>query len=285
MYPRPFEYIKATSLDDALSALDSNEGAKVLAGGMSLLQMMKLRLFSPPAVIDIGSIDGLGEITDNGDHISIGALATHSQVASSALIQEHAEALAQAASWTGDVQVRNRGTCCGVMAHADTAADQTAAAIAVGATMVVQSSRNTRELAAADFFVDALTSALEPNEILTQLRIPKAGGASSYDKLGRRGGHSDYAVAGAAAWVSKSNGSIGDARVALTGVGTKAALAAGSVEAIVGSDGGADAIAAAADRAIEGVTVLEDLYGSEEYKAHLAKVYVRRALEQAIAKA
>lgn len=284
MYPRPFEYIKVGSLDDALAALDANEGAKVLAGGMSLLQMMKLRLFSPPTVIDIGGIAGMGEISDNGDHISIGALVTHNQVANSPLIREHAEALAQAASWTGDVQVRNRGTCCGVMAHADTAADQTAAAIAVGATMVVRSSGGTREVAAPDFFVDALTSALEPNEILTELRIPKTGGASSYDKLGRRGGHSDYAVAGAAAWVSRNNGSIGDARIAVTGVGTRATLAAGSVEAIVGTDGGADAVAAAAERATEGVTVLEDLYGSEEYKAHLAKVFVRRALEQAIAK-
>jgi carbon-monoxide dehydrogenase medium subunit len=252
-----------------------------MSGGMSLIPMMKLRLLSPELVIDIGRIQGLGAIEDQGDHISIGALVRHGQTAADALVRQHAAALAQAAAWTGDVQVRNRGTTCGALAHADIAADQPAAALACGATLVARSARGTREIAAADFFVDTLTSALEPDEILVEVHLPK-GGMSAYDKLGRRGGHSDYAVAGAAAWVRKSNGTVEDARVALTGVGTKPMLAAGSTEAIVGSDGSAEAIAAAAERAVEGVTVLEDLYGSEEYKAHLAKVYVKRALTSAL---
>ncbi len=285
MYPREFDYVAPASLDEALDALAANPGAKVLAGGMSLLPLMKMRLFSPEMVVDIGRIPGLGDITDNGDHLAIGALVRHGQTAGSDLVATNAAALAEAAAYTGDPQVRNRGTTCGSLAHADIAADQPAAALALGATMVAASKNGRREIAASDFFVDTLTSALNPDEILVEVRIPKAGGGSVYDKLGRRGGHSDYAVAGAAAWVRRSNGTVEDARVALTGVGTKPTLAAGSMEAIIGSDGGADAIAAAAARATEGVTVLEDLYGSEAYKAHLATVYVGRALEQAIARA
>jgi carbon-monoxide dehydrogenase medium subunit len=149
--------------------------------------------------------------------------------------------------------------------------------------MVAQGPAGTREIAAADFYVDTLTSALEPDEILVEIRIPKTSGASAYDKLGRRGGHTDYAVAGAAAWVEKSNGSVSGCRVALTGVGTKASLAEGVAEALIGTDGSEAAIRQAAERAVEGVTVLEDLYGTEEYKTHLAKVYTRRALTQALA--
>lgn len=285
MYPREFDYAVPATLDEALDVLAANPGAKVMAGGMSLLPLMKMRLFSPEMVVDIGRIPGLDRITDEGDHITIGALVRHHQTAMSPLVAQHAAALAEAAAYTGDNQVRRRGTTCGALAHADIAADQPAAALAAGATMVAVSTRGTREIAAADFFVDTLTSALGPDEILVEIRLPKAGGGSAYDKLGRRGGHSDYAVAGAAAWVRKGNGTVAEARVALTGVGTKPALAAGSMEAFIGSDGSADAVAAAAERATEGVTVLEDLYGSEEYKAHLAKVYVARALEQALARA
>jgi carbon-monoxide dehydrogenase medium subunit len=153
--------------------------------------------------------------------------------------------------------------------------------------MVARSSSGTREIPAGDFFVDSLTSALEADEILTSIRIPKTGPGegSAYDKLGRRGGHSDYAVAGAAAWVRTSNGSIADARVAVTGVGTRPQLAESSAEALIGSDGSDSAIKAAAEKAVEGITVLEDLYGSEEYKTHLAKVYVGRAVRAALANA
>ena len=187
MFPRSFEYVAPASLDEALAALADQPGAKVLAGGMSLIPLMKLRLFSPETVVDIGRIPGLDQIEDRGDHIAIGALVRHHQVAESALLAEHARALCQAASWTGDVQVRNRGTMCGSMAHADVAADQPAAALALGATMVARSAGGTREIAAADFFVDALTSALQPDEILVEVKLPKGGGASAYDKLGRRG--------------------------------------------------------------------------------------------------
>jgi carbon-monoxide dehydrogenase medium subunit len=285
MYPRQFEYVAPASLDEALGAL--GDDSKVMAGGMSLLPLMKMRLFSPATVVDIGRIPGLDAIEDKGDHISIGALVRHADTASSDLIAANAAALATAAALTGDVQVRNRGTTCGSLAHSDVAADQPAAAIAAGATMVAQSASGTRDIAAADFFVDALTSALNSDEILVGIRIPKAGAGegSAYDKLGRRGGRSDYAVAGAAAWVKKSNGSIEDARIGLTGVGTKASLAEGVSAALIGTDGSDAAISEAAAHAVDGVTVLEDLYGSEEYKAHLATVYVARAVKAALADA
>lgn len=278
MYPRNFDYVAASSVDEAVAALVDAEFGKVMAGGMSLLPMMKLRLLSPETVVDIGRVPGLDGITDHDDHVSIGALVTHAQTAASGLPQ----ALVDAASWTGDVQVRNRGTTCGAVAHCDIAADQTAAVLALGATMVAQGSGGTREIPVDDFYVDTLTSALAPDEVLTEIRIPKIGGASAYDKLGRRGGHTDYAVAGAAAWVQKENGSVSNCRVALTGVGTKATLAEGVAEALIGTDGSEQAVKEAARRATEGVTVLEDLYGTEDYKAHLAQVFTRRALSQAL---
>jgi len=283
MYPRSFDYVAPASLEEAFGAL--GDDSKVMAGGMSLIPLMKMRLFSPALIVDIGRIGGLGDVTDNGDHIEIGALVRHAETSTNDLVMANAAALAKAASLTGDVQVRNRGTTCGALAHADVAADQPAGALACGATMVAQSAGGTREIAASDFFVDSLTSALNPDEILTSIRIPKAGDgeSSAYDKLGRRGGHSDYAVAGAAAWVKKSNGSIEAARVAVTGVGTKPQLAEGVAEALVGTDGSDEAVKAAAERALEGLTVLEDLYGSEEYKGHLAKVYIARAVKAALA--
>lgn len=283
MYPRQFDYVAPSSLDEALGAL--GDGSKVMAGGMSLIPLMKTRLFSPSVVVDIGRIPGLDSVSDEGDYISVPALVRHGTTASDPLIATHAAALATAASLTGDVQVRNRGTTCGSLAHSDVAADQPAAVIALGGTMIARSSSGTREIQASEFCVDALTSALEPDEILVEIQLPKMGPgeASAYDKLGRRGGHSDYAVAGAAAWVKKSNGTVEDARVGLTGVGTKPTLALGVVNAIVGTDGSDEAVKAAAEHALEGVTVLEDLYGSEEYKTHLAKVFVARALKQAIA--
>ncbi len=287
MYPREFDYAAPSSLDEALSLLASNDMAKVMSGGMSLIPLMKLRLFSPELVVDIGRIPGLDQIEDRGDHIVIGALVRHADAAASPLIQSELPALASAAAWTGDRQVRNRGTTCGALAHADVAADQPAAALALGATMVAVSADGSREIPSDGFFVDALTSALEPTEILTEVRIPKpaAGSGSAYDKLGRRGGHTDYAVAGVAARVTRADGSVTDARIAVTGVGTKPVLLEGAMEALTGTDGSAGAIAAAAERATEGLTVIEDLYGSEEYKAHLAKVFTRRAVEQALAAA
>ncbi len=283
MYPRQFDYVAPSTLDEALGAV--GEGSKVMAGGMSLIPLMKTRLFSPPTVVDIGRLPGLDAVTDEGDYINLPALVRHATTASDPLIAAHAPALAKAASLTGDVQVRNRGTTCGALAHSDVAADQQAAVIALGGTMIARSASGTREIQASEFCIDALTSALEPDEILVEIRLPKTGPreASAYDKLGRRGGHSDYAVAGAAAWVKKSNGTVEDARIGLTGVGTKPSLALGVAHALIGTDGSDEAVKAAAEHALEDVTVLEDLYGSVEYKSHLAKVFTARAMKQALA--
>lgn len=283
MYPRAFDYAAPASLDEALNAL--GDDAKVMAGGMSLIPLMKMRLFSPGLVVDIGRISDLDAVEDKGDHIEIGALVRHATTATHDLVKANAAALATAASLTGDVQVRNQGTTCGALAHADVAADQPAGAIACRTVMTARSTSGTREIPASEFFVDSLTSALNSDEILTSIRIPKTGPgeASAYDKLGRRGGHSDYAVAGAAAWIKKTNGSIEDAQVAVTGIGTRPQLAEGVGQALIGTDGSEKAIKSAAEKAVDDVIVLEDLYGSEEYKTHLAKVYVARAVRQALA--
>jgi len=282
MYPPNFNYVVPSSLDEALTVLSESENAKILSGGMSLIPLMKMRLVRPTAVVDISRIPGLDAITDEGDHIAIGALVKHADTASSVLVGEHATALAQAASTTADIQVRNQGTTCGSIAHADLAADQPAAALALGATMVAASVRGEREISASDFFVDTLTSALESDEILVRLEVPK-GGKSAYAKLGRRGGDSDYPIAGAAVWVDASNGTVRDARIAVTGVSSKPYLASASAQSVVGSDGSSDAIASAASHATDEVVVLEDLYGSVEYRSHLATVYVKRALEDVLA--
>jgi aerobic carbon-monoxide dehydrogenase medium subunit len=240
-----------------------------------------MRLVRPTQVVDISRIPGLEAITDEGDHIAIGALVRHTETAASDLVAEHASALAQAAGATADLQVRNQGTTCGSVAHADLASDQPAAVLALGATMVAASVRGERDIAAADFFVDTLTSALDADEILVRIEIPK-GGKSAYAKLGRRGGDSDYPIAAAAVWVDASNGTVDDARIAVTGVSSKPYLASAAAQAVVGSDGSTDAIASAASHATDDVVVLEDLYGSVEYREHLASVYVKRALEAAL---
>jgi len=282
MYPSNFDYVAPSSLEEALSILSEDENAKVLSGGMSLIPLMKARLVRPATVVDISRIAGLDTITDEGGYIAIGAMVRHAQTAVDPLVNEHATALAQAAAATADVQVRSQGTTCGSIAHADLAADQPAAALALGATMVAVSVRGTREIAAADFFVDTLTSALESDEILVELRVPK-GGKSAYRKLGRRGGDADYPIAAAAVWVDAAGGTVADARIAVTGVSSKPYLASASAQAVVGTDGSKDAIADAASHATEGVVVLEDLYGPVGYRTHLASVYVRRALEDVLA--
>lgn len=280
MYPRSFDYAAPASIDEAVSALKGSAFAKVLSGGMSLLPLMKLRLLSPDLVVDIGRIPGLDTIRDNVDHVAIGALVRHHQTAASGAVPD---ALKTAAAWTGDVQVRNRGTTVGSVVHGDIAADQPAAVLALGGTIVVSGPGGTREIAASDFFLDAMTTAVAPDEIAIEVRVPKDGGSSAYDKLGRRGGHTDYAVAGAAAWLKRSNGSISDCRVALTGVGAKPTLAAATAQALIGTDGSAGAVAEAASKAADDLTVLEDLYGTVEYKAHLATVFAKRALMKALA--
>ncbi len=282
MYPRAFEYVAPGSVDEVVTLLADNPSAKIMAGGASLVPMLKLRLLAPELIVDIGRIPGLDEVRDAGDYVSIGPRVTHAAAAAHPLLAQHATALAAAASMVGDVQVRNQGTVAGSLAHADSIGDEPGAAVALAATMVALSGRGTRQIPAEDFFVDPLTSALEPDELLVEVRIPKAGPgeASAYDKLGRRGGRSDYPVAGAAAWVRRSGGDVAAARVAVTGAGTRPTLLPEVASRLIA--GGPDAISAAAVGAADGVTVLADLYGSADYKAHLVEVYVRKALVAAL---
>lgn len=287
MYPRPFDYTAPASLEQAMDDLATRPGAKLLAGGMSLIPMMKLRVLSPATIVDLARVPGLGAIVDRDGHLEVGALVRQYQVAGHQLLVRRAAALAEAAGWTGDVQVRNRGTLCGSLAHADSYADQPAAVLALNATMVIHSAKGGRTIPASDFFVDAFTTALADDEILTATSIPLGtpGEGSAYRKLGRRGGHDGFAVAGAAAWVKVEGDVVVDARLALTGVSTRPLLAAGVREVLVDSDGSPEAAGAAAERAADGVVLIADLYGSADYKAHMARHLAGQALEAALARA
>ena len=272
MIPAAFDYVRAGSAAEAISLIGQHgDEAKFLAGGHSLLPLMKLRLASPSVLVDIGRVSDLNYIRDAGDHIAIGALTRHMDVETSAVLKEHVPLLAHAAGYVGDPQVRHRGTLGGTIAHADPASDLPAATLALGATYVVQGPNGTREIAATDFYQGFLESALEPDEMLTEIRVPKMGGAGwSFQKFNRRA--QDWAIVGVAAW--RGNGSSG---VALVNMGSTPLLA-GSVSAALA--GGAS-VADAAQLAAADAEPQADLNASTEYRTHLAKVLVRRALDEA----
>ena len=272
MIPAAFDYVRAGSAAEAISLIgEHGDEAKFLAGGHSLLPLMKLRLASPSVLIDIGRVSDLSYIRDAGDHIATAALTRHMDVETSALLQEHVPLLAHAAGHVGDPQVRHRGTMGGTIAHADPASDLPATTLALGATYVAQGPNGTREIAAADFYQGFLESALEPDEMLTEIRVPKMGGAGwSFQKFNRRA--QDWAIVGVAAWFG--NGSSG---VALVNMGSTPILASSVSAALAGGASVSDAAQLAADDA----EPQADLNASTEYRTHLAKVLVRRALEQA----
>lgn len=286
MFLRSFDYVAPTTLDEALAALADAPGAKVLAGGMSLIPMMKLRVLSPPRLVDIGRLPKLRTIS-NAEVLSVPALARHHEVAAHPEVRRHATALAEAAGWAGDPQVRARGTTCGSVAHADAAADQPAALLALGGQIVVQSPHATRTIPAAEFFLDMFTTALAESEIVTRVELPTAGPGvgSAYAKIGRRGSTEGFPMAAAAAWIRLDAATITDARVALTGVGFRPELAPGAAKAVIGTRGTTTDLAAAAADVLEGVTVLADLHADDVYKAHLARVMTKRALARALERA
>lgn len=272
MIPAAFDYVRAGSAEEAISLIGQHgEDAKFLAGGHSLLPLMKLRLASPSVLVDIGRVSDLSYIRDAGDHIAIGALTRHMDVETSAVLKEHVPLLAHAAGFVGDPQVRHRGTLGGTIAHADPASDLPATTLALGATYVAQGPNGTREIAASDFYQGFLESALAPDEMLTEIRVPKMGGAGwSFQKFNRRA--QDWAIVGVAAW--RSNGSSG---VALVNMGSTPILASSVSSALAGGASVADA----AQLAAEDAEPQADLNASTEYRTHLAKVLVRRALEEA----
>jgi aerobic carbon-monoxide dehydrogenase medium subunit len=287
MIPEPFEYHAPKSLEEAarLAAQFGDDG-KLLAGGHSLVPMMKLRLAAPKHLIDIGHLDGLRYIREQDGKIEIGALTTHFQIESSSLLKEKCPMLPEAAREIGDVQIRNKGTLGGSLAHSDPAADWPAVAVALDAEMKGTTTSGERWIPASEFLVDLLVTALVPGEILTALRFPAlpARAGDAYAK--HRHPASGFAVAGVAARVElDEKGSIQGARVGITGVSTKAYRAAAVESALPGKSPSARNLERAAAHAVEGIDVNGDLYASAEYRAHLARVYTRRALALAVERA
>jgi carbon-monoxide dehydrogenase medium subunit len=272
MIPAPFDYQRASSAEEAIALVGQHgDEAKLLAGGHSLLPLMKLRLAQPSVLIDIGRLTDLSYIRDAGDHIAIGALTRHMDLERSPLLHEHVPLLAHAASHVGDPQVRHRGTIGGSIAHADPASDLPATTLALGATYVAQGPNGTREIAATDFYQGFLESALAPDELLTEIRVPKITGAGwGFEKFNRRA--QDWAIVGVAAW--RRNGESG---VALVNMGSTPVLATSVMSALAGGASVADA----AELAAADAEPQADLNASVEYRTHLAKVLVRRALESA----
>lgn len=274
MIPAPFDYVRAESAEEAISLIGQHgDEAKFIAGGHSLLPMMKLRLAQPTVLIDIGRLSDLSYIRDEGAHIAIGAMTRHMDVETSAVLKEHVPLLAHAAGHVGDPQVRHRGTLGGTIAHADPASDLPATTLALGATYVAQGPNGTREIAASDFYKTFFESALEPDEILTEVRVPKMNGAGwNFQKFNRRA--QDWAIVGVAAWRNGDQAGVG-----LVNMGATPVLAT-SVAAAIASGA---SVADAAEQAAADADPQADLNASIEYRQHLARVLTRRALDAASA--
>lgn len=285
MHPASFGYHAPGSLEEAFGLLRQHgEDAKLLAGGHSLLPAMKLRLTQPEILIDLSRIAGLNGIRQDGDALVIGALTTHTEVATSESVRSFVPGLADTASVIGDLQVRNRGTMGGSVAHADPGADLPVTLTALNASFALTSSEGERTVAADDFFVDFFTTALEPNEILTSIRIPlpSTPARTGYAKLPHPA--SGYVVVSAAAALSVDGGACTGARVVLGGVGGTPHRATGTEAALEGQALTAETMAAAAQRAAEGIDPHADSYADEDYKRHMAVVYAGRAIEAAAAR-
>jgi carbon-monoxide dehydrogenase medium subunit len=278
-----FEYHAPTTLQEAIAFLTQYGGdAKILAGGHSLIPIMNLRLAQPSALIDLGKVPGLSGIREERGSIVIGAMTTHYMVESSALLKEKVPILPEAASVIGDVQVRNRGTIGGSIAHADPAGDFPAVAVALDMQLKVVGPQGERTIGSREFFVDILTTALRPDEILTEIRVPAFGPrtGSAYEKFANPA--SGYAIVGVAAVLTvDGNGVCQGARVGLNGVTGKPTAAVGVEQALIGQPLNDQTIQAAAAKAADGLDPFSDIFASAEYRAHLARVFTKRALAHA----
>lgn len=282
MIPAAFDYATPTSLDEAVSLLQQHgDDAKILAGGHSLLPLMKLRLAAPALLIDLAQIPGLSYIRDQGDHVAIGAMTTYFDLEDSELLQRRIPLLVEATGMIGDPQVRNRGTLGGAMAHADPAGDMPVVVSALGGSVIAHGPNGDRTIDVADFFQDIFTSALEPEEIITEVRVRAHDNpAQNYQKFRRR--MIDWAIVGCAVNVIRSNGSIGSASIALTNVGPTPMRAPAAEQALQGQQANADTVRQAAELADQGLEPSADLNASTKYKKHLVKVMTKRALEAAL---
>ena len=287
MFPASFGYVAAKSVDEALQLLAKHgDGGKLLAGGHSLLPAMKLRLTTPRTLIDLGKVPGLSGVKIEGSNLIVGALTVHADIASSELVRKHLPGLADAASVIGDMQVRNRGTIGGSVAHADPNADFPVMLTALNASFVVQSSSGSRSIAADDFFTDFYTTAMTANEILTEIRIPlpPARSGTAYVKFPHPA--SGYAVVSAGVLITRhASGACASARVVLGGLGSGPSRARGTEAELQGKPLTPQAIAAAAAKAAENTDPMDDPYADAEYKRHMAAVYARRAIEAAVKRA
>jgi carbon-monoxide dehydrogenase medium subunit len=283
MIAAQFDYVRANTLDEALTLLAQNEDAKILAGGHSLIPAMKLRLAQPPLLVDIGRIKDLSYIREEDGQVRIGAMTTHYQIESSDLLKKICPLLPQCASHIGDMQVRNKGTIGGSVAHSDPAGDWPAAIIALNAELVATSKNGDRTIKADDFFVDLLTTALEPGEILREIRVNKTNSRmrTAYTKMPHPA--SGFAVVGVAANLTlDGDSSCQDASIGITGVSSKAYRAAGVENELRGAKLDEQKISRAASHATDGVDLNGDVFASDEYRRHLAEVYTQRAIATAM---
>ena len=279
MIPAAFDYVRPSTVDEAVQAVAAaGDDGKVLAGGQSLLPVLRLRLAYPETLIDLGRIGELRGVRDDGDAIVIGAMTTHDEVIHDPLVQQHVPLVAQAAATVGDRQVRHLGTFGGSLAHADPAGDLPAVALTLDAQLVVRGASGERTVSAGDFFVDYLTTSLQPGELLTAVRIPKlgAGWSTHYEKFNVVA--QAWAIVGVAAAVQRQNGSIAQARIGLTHMGNTPLRASAVEQALAGADASADAVRAASAHVAEGTHAPSDLAGQTDYRNHLATVLVRRAV-------
>lgn len=283
MIPAAFDYASPSSLDEVISLLRQyQDDAKVLAGGHSLLPLMKLRLAAPGMLVDLGRVPDLAYIRDRGDHVAIGAMTTLHSMESSDLLRRRLPLVADTAGLVGDMQVRNRGTIGGNLAHADPASDFPSVITALGGKIVARGPDRDRIIDAQDFFQDIWTSALQPSEVLTEIRVPYAQGepAQAYEKFRQRS--QDWAIVGVAVNITRSNGSVGNASVVLANVGTTPVRATAVEDALRGQEANAASVRVAAERASEGLNPSAELRADPDYKRHLARVLTRRALERAL---
>ena len=275
MIPAGFEYEVAESVDHAIELLGKNEDAKLLAGGHSLLPAMKLRLARPALVVDVGRLSDLSYVREEGGSIAIGALTRHKDVAASPALREHCAIVSHTAGQVGDPQVRHRGTIGGSLAHGDPASDLPSVILALHGELVARGPNGDRAIPAREFFTGVFSTALEPNEMLVEIRLPKLGSAGwSYTKMSRRA--QDWATVAVAA-VVHGNGSVERASIALTNMGATTLPATGAEEALVGGA----SIADAAELAAEGTEPSTDHAASADFRKHLVRVLTRRALEEA----
>ena len=286
MYPSSFEYHRAGSLKEALGLLKQfGDDAKLISGGHSLIPMMKLRLAQPAHLVDITKIGELGQITEASGKIVIGAAATHNQIANSDLVRNKLGLLAQCASAIGDVQVRNRGTIGGSLSHSDPAADYPAGVLALDAEIRLEGEAGARTVKAEEFFVDLMTTALHPGEILTAVNFAPIPSGAGFAYLKHRQPASGFAMVGVAVLVALKGGKFERVRVGITGLNAKAFRAAQVEAALTGKATDAGTIAAAAAHATDGADPLADIHAGAEFRAELARVYTRRAIAAAVARA